>query len=471
MGFFDSWKVKVHVFLKYQVLFPGNVVEGFVQIENSGHVDFVAIRVKACGKDKTYLKRNEGMDDDGNSIVRTYTQSSVVYKQLVTLAGQMKCTGSRQSQQLPPGTYTYPFQFQLPTTIPPSFAKRCGDGDMADIMYYVKAYVDIPMGRDAAVKQHFTVLNAMPAQQWVHRNPVTVDRQWHVTLCCCIDKGNVNGRLFMDRTVIAINRDNLLICADIDNSAGQEPVESLEISLINNLIYRAQGVEERNRVVAGRNFINQGVAAGQRGRIQGVIPIPRDIVPTVTSFNVTSTYLVQIELNIPMASDPSHQFPVILTHAVDDTNFLPPVTFEQCQYRPWNRNEPHEFYYQPPPQPVYAYQPAPCPPPPGVNMWAPPPPAFGIMPAQQGWSAPTAYQQNAPPPPMPLGQIQWNSGAPMSEMPMQQPPPPPPVVGTYGAQQQQQGPPPPQQNYQGERQQQPAAAGGNAQQPLLEDDV
>eukprot|EP00672_Neobodo_designis_P006288 CAMPEP_0174874448 /NCGR_PEP_ID=MMETSP1114-20130205/76697_1 /TAXON_ID=312471 /ORGANISM="Neobodo designis, Strain CCAP 1951/1" /LENGTH=44 /DNA_ID= /DNA_START= /DNA_END= /DNA_ORIENTATION= len=44
MGFFDSWKCKVQVFLKHEVLFPGNVVEGFMQLECSSDIEMVACR-------------------------------------------------------------------------------------------------------------------------------------------------------------------------------------------------------------------------------------------------------------------------------------------------------------------------------------------------------------------------------------------------------------------------------------------
>ena len=184
-GFFDAWRVKIGVHLKHQVVYPGNLVEGFVEIVASGPIDFTAVRVKICGKEKIICRRNESrgtgrFDEQGfeirESYVATYAESVVVHKHLLTLAGHMKYNPIKlPSFIMPPGRYTYPFAFQLPTTVPPSFAKRADD-DEADILYYVNAYVDIPMGRDAVAKSYFTVLSAMPAAQWANKQTMLLER-------------------------------------------------------------------------------------------------------------------------------------------------------------------------------------------------------------------------------------------------------------------------------------------------------
>lgn len=403
MGFlnlFDSWKVGVSVHLKRDVYYPGNVVEGFVEINCSGPITMVAVRVKATGKEKIIVKRQKqvdmGVDDDGMPITETQTEtlmeSCSVYKQLITLAGQTKMSRNRQSIEVPAGRYTYPFAFQLPVDIPPSFAKRAGD-DMADIAYHIKAYVDIPMGRDAQHRNYFTVVKPMPQSQWIARAPSTQDRQWDITFCCCIDKGRVQARMFMDRTHIAMDRDNLVVCADIDNTNGKEPVKSLEVKLMHKLVYTASWVTETNVINEGTQFVNNEIAPGQKGRIAGVIQLPRGLIPSLTTFNVISEYWVDIELNIPMASDPKHRIPVIIAQAVDETNFTPPVTWGSNPYQRIMKGQCPEFYYQPPMNPCYQLNPIPCQPPTGYqyNMWAPQIQPQMPLPAPGIWAAPTAY--------------------------------------------------------------------------------
>lgn len=393
MNFFAASKVRVNTNLRHTVLYPGNVLEGVVELQVSQPVPFTAVRIKATGKERVYIRRQSpGVNPDDPPRIEEYRDSCVVFKQLITVAGSMKSYPSGSGGVLPPGQYYYPFAIQLPTNIPPSFSKPVKD-DFAEIVYYLKAYVDIPMGRDAVHRAHFTVVRPMPVSQHMQRAPVSVDRLFNVTFCCCIDKGKVNARMFMDRTLIAIDRDNLTICCDIDNSLGQEPVKSVEISLINNLTYKADWVVEKNRVVAGRHFLQKEIPPGQKSQIAGTIPLPRNIVPSLTTFNLESEYTISIELNIPWASDPIQTFNVTVAQSVDDSNFSPPMFWKENKYMRLRKGEfsAPEMYYQPPPMPVYQCVPIPLPPPPNVQMLS-----YNITIPPLGIPSAMWQQQNAP---------------------------------------------------------------------------
>lgn len=321
----------------------------------------------------------------------------------MTLAGKMKTTPYGGGGEMPQGRYYYPFAIQLPTNIPPSFSRLISN-DFAEIVYHVKAYVDIPYGRDATHYSHFTVLRPMPISQHMAMAPVSVDRMFDVTCCCCIDKGKVKAKMYMDRTLIAIDRDNLTIHCDIDNSLGQEPVESIEITLVNMLTYKAGYVTEKNRVVAAKHFLKKQIPAGQRAQIAGTIPLPRNIVPSLTTFNVQSDYKITIEMNIPWASDPVQEFNVIVAQSVDETNFSPQINWQSNNYMRLNKGQlsAPEMYYMPPPQPVYQAMLLPFAPPPN----APLPPYQQMQIAPLGLPSPI---RGAPAQIQPLG-IQMGGG-------------------------------------------------------------
>lgn len=57
---------------------------------------------------------------------------------------------------LQPGSYKYPFQFQLPPDTPSSFEGHCGR-----VRYYVKATMDRPWAFDDEVTSYFTVLQLL----------------------------------------------------------------------------------------------------------------------------------------------------------------------------------------------------------------------------------------------------------------------------------------------------------------------
>ena len=419
MGLFDVFKVDVRVRLDRHVYYPGNAITGVVEANVTSPISFVAIRVKVTAKERvvitkqeiTYYQDQNGMQQQ-RSTPRTYCASTAVWKQLLTLCGQMKNGGSRMSQTLPPGRYVFPFQFVLPLGVPPSFIRNSGD-DRAALTYCVKAYVDIPNGKDAKVREYLTVLSALPISQWAHKAPLSVDRQWNVTCCCCISKGVVSARIYMDRSLFAIDRDSVMIYADVDNTRGEEPVQSLEVSLRNCIQYRAQGQAETNYVTVGHNLIQQVVPPGQRGIIQGIVPVPRNAVPTVSTMNCTSTYTMDIELNIPMASDPKHSFPVVLCQSVDETNAQMPVgQQQQMMCIPPGVVTP-EYYYAPPPHPAMQPILPPLPPPPMVQMVVYGAPMYAVAPQAGYWDS-CVGNPNAPP--APLG------GAPTG--PYQSPPPP-----------------------------------------------
>lgn len=429
MNFFKSitGNTKVDVTTRHQVFYPGNVIEGVVRIDNKSDIDFSAVRLKICGKEKVHLVQNR-TDSNGESHRHDYYATTVVYKQLLTLAGNMKSQRSSQRHRMPGGTFYYPFSWQLPNNLPPSFSKKVSD-DHADIVYYVKAYVDIPAGRDAKDKAIFTLLRPMPVAQWIHRAPADVTRNHAVTLCCCIDKGNVHARIFMDRTIISIDRDHLQIFADINNEGGQEPVEGIEFSLNCVLTYRAQNHQEINRQRVGHHFLKSNIPAGGKGLVNGIIELRRDLLPTITTRNVDIKYTVSIEINIPYASDPCEKFPVVLAQSVDETNFVPPIDFNQCYWTVFDQHcQCPEFYYQPPPQPVYQPQMIPMGgPPPGATIYQA---DFSITPL--GLPSPN-WQQQAPP--MFMGQpvgphggtYNWGSGVQQQQVAnynMGAPPPP-----------------------------------------------
>ena len=122
MGFFDSWKVKVKAHLRHYVLYPGNIVEGFAEINVASPIEFVAVRVKVAGKERVTIRRERPQDAQGNRPPpEVFLSNTCTLKQLVTLAGQLKKSNIRDKMTMPAGTYFYPFSFQLPPNLPASF--------------------------------------------------------------------------------------------------------------------------------------------------------------------------------------------------------------------------------------------------------------------------------------------------------------------------------------------------------------
>lgn len=484
INLFEHCKVKPQISLRYTALYPGNILEGTVILNVGAPVEYTAVRIKLVGKERVVITKSERVPtpegEPPRYEKRTYSESVCVYKQLMTVAGTMKSNdhggffgSSAPRLSMPPGQWSYPFALQLPTNIPPSFSKKVSD-DYAEIVYFVKAYVDIPMGRDAVHRAYFTVIRPMPISQHIQKAPVDTTKTFDVTCCCCIDKGKVTARMFMDRTLIAIDRDHINVFFAIDNSNGQEPVVAINITLRNTLRYVAQGRTESNSYVAAANTITKRVEPGAKGDYCGVLLLNRQSVPSLFTTNIQSSYVISCELDIPNASDPCQSFNVIVSQTVDESNYSPIVFWNENKYMRLQKGQlsTPEMYYAPPPQPVYPPQMLPFAPPPSAPVFSynfstpplglPPPtwqqqavpmvqgaPAM-IQPLGTNWSGGysqrMASEATMPPPP---------SNAFMPQQQQQQQPYPPPVV------QQQQYPPPMQQ------QQYPPPPANHLMEPLL----
>ena len=169
MGFFDSMRMSVSLDLAQNVVFPGNILNGTAKLNVTGDIEFVGIRLIARGMEyvKVSYDEQEGPDSEGNyrTVTRHTDHNQLIYEQVMTLAGQMKCSGSRQSVKVGPGNYTYPFALQLPSNLPPTMFSDTSRLDVS-VRYNLECEVDIPMGFDKATTVPFTVLSAIPASQW-----------------------------------------------------------------------------------------------------------------------------------------------------------------------------------------------------------------------------------------------------------------------------------------------------------------
>lgn len=414
--------VRVTTHLRHQVFYPGNVVEGFVEVQVSAPTPFRAIRVRLCGKEYVHVERHQqvpeytppGEPQRYRDIVIKHESKHAIYNRLVTLAGSMKTAPTAYESVLPPGTFYYPFAFQLPRHLPASFSRKISD-DSAEIQYYVKAYVDIPSGRDGVHRALFRVLRPLPISQYAQAAPFNFAHTFDVTCCCCISKGKVGIRLFMNRTIIALDRDTLQVFCDVDNTMGEEPVESLHISLSNDLSYSAEGMTENHRLDAGSQTLKGTVIpAGGKGQIMGTVPLDRNALPTIRTSNIQSNYVLTATVNIPWASDPEQNINVIVAQTVDESNWAEQVVWNENPFQPLppHRHSEPEAFYQPPPNPAFQYTPPPVAPP--------------MQPYQ-----PVSYQFQMPPYGVP--NQQWQStGMVVSGQPYQATQPQQPVMWQQG---------------------------------------
>src|SRR3989454_1867644 len=108
--------------------YTGEVIEGTVVIETTREVSSRGLYVDFTGTEETVITRSAG------KTTVTYRSKATVVQWRLPLRGE---------ESVPPGTYRYPFQFQIPPHGLPSYAGR-----HASVKYILSARLDVPLWLD-----------------------------------------------------------------------------------------------------------------------------------------------------------------------------------------------------------------------------------------------------------------------------------------------------------------------------------
>src|SRR2546427_1100215 len=108
--------------------FTGEVIEGTVVIETTREVSSRGLYVDFTGTEETVITRSAG-------------KTTVTYRSKATIVQWRLPVRGEESIQ--PGTYRYPFQFQIPLHALPSYAGR-----HASVKYILSARLDVPLWLD-----------------------------------------------------------------------------------------------------------------------------------------------------------------------------------------------------------------------------------------------------------------------------------------------------------------------------------
>ncbi len=411
-NFVAAFSVDTKVNISRNTFYPGNIVEGVVIVTTTKPVSVRAIRVKLVGRELASVVVRAGKRST------RYTSKACFLKELVTLAGSLKHGPQGDYWTIEPGTYSYPFAFQLPVQgLPASFMIRHGES-FGGVTYQVKAYVDIPNGCNAASRAPFSLLRPLRLDQWINPMPVSQDRNFDLTCCCCISKGTNAARFFMDRTNISLDRDKIEVCVDIDNTNAKEPVDAVEVSLIQCGYFNGRGHTRNTQEEVVTVRLAQKIEAGAKGRVTGTLLLAtgaaKVMAPSSATAIVYCSYIIKINLDVPWADDPYHAFNVTVGVSVDEANLVPPLLNENTtvMLQKGQLSVPEKFY-APPPAAVYQYVPIPNgdlyakgAPVPQYNLYAIAPSGY---PGAQWNGQPPVAPGNEENVTMPLG-LQWSQG-------------------------------------------------------------
>lgn len=233
----------------------------------------------------------------------------------------------------PAGSFSYPFQYRLPDTLPGVFSKKKkkkhGDKFKAKIAYKIKAVLENHK-HDLIVKQHLVVYSKLDGPIVPKHHNKTAE----VRTLCCIPRGPVSVEAWVDKSCY-VSGETAQIHVSVQNNS-TVPVNHFNSKLIREMtINNGRGRTKRLcKVMSEARY--EGCPPGEsRSRaVPLLLKSKRNnyLKPSTKSGLVECKYHVLIEMDIPWAPDIEIPSPVTLYMPLSPswTNWAPPAWANHC---------------------------------------------------------------------------------------------------------------------------------------------
>lgn len=324
-------KGKIHVNTERPTYYPGEVVNGNVFCDIKEPVQCEAVVMKCKGKEKVYWQETRTRSD-GDGGQESYEVTYDANKELF----ELKIVLSAVTAMIPVGQWIYPFSFQLPTGIPPSFEFKdsCwsqGENNKikAKVEYKFKGTVEVKgtFAKDLKGDVKVGIMDAPLASF----PPGKMELDQDVMFCCCISKGAVKLGVELDKGAYYVG-ETANINVNIQNNSSVD-IDKMKAKLYRTLILRADGHTKKFRHEMNR-MEYQGVKEGEESNQLQHLPLQGQFLPQTDSKHITCRYHVEIECAVPWCPD-------IELHA--------PLGLYEAPKVQWGYTPPSGLEYYPPP--------------------------------------------------------------------------------------------------------------------------
>ncbi|TMW65703.1 hypothetical protein Poli38472_008345 [Pythium oligandrum] len=314
-------KGKISIAIEKPSYIAGEIVRGTIYVSAFEPIQCDAVVLKATGKEKVSWSEEVGIDEP---VVEEHEREQEFFKEKVVICAF--------PHTLEAGEYSYPFQYQLPPTLPGVFSmERYSSMSIsnlkASITYKFKATFDVGgyYAKDLKAKTHLVVHEQLTQSIRPSQDSTTQSVNW----LCCFNKGTLTLSVAMDKNVYFPGETAQINCQIANNS-------EVEISAMHCHLYQditlqlAYGPQTFERKIAEATF--PGVPA----KTTANQPQPLLLAPTLeggvmnpstTGTIIQCAYRVEIECDIPWCPDVQLHLPVtIIAPAVPDPMYMAPPT-------------------------------------------------------------------------------------------------------------------------------------------------
>jgi len=358
MGAGGSWfQGTVEVALERGQYRAGDVVKGYVLVQAHGMMECTDLIVNLNGETRTCAAYNESVTKekkvgDGPPIIETEQIPRKAW-QRQTFVTETRYIARFMNSMLPPGTYEFPFEFQLHSALPSSVFVEPGvrfneantfEESHASIMYGVEVQLTRPgfLQPTLGYKTAFDLISQVP-------RPITpaytIDKQ-AVNCCCCIGKGSITLSAALQFNAF---RANEMINVRIQmNNESETTVSGIVVEVLETVHIAAMGKHAtRFRVIAEVKLPESILPKGGFGEAFGTEPqfvsirLPPFNHCTLKSQLLTITHSVRVRADTPFGiTNPSIDLPVTLhrsdvvqaafappRHEGEDVDFAPAIAY------------------------------------------------------------------------------------------------------------------------------------------------
>jgi hypothetical protein len=215
-----------------------------------------------------------------------------------------------------PGTYTYPFEYQLPPDLPGVFEIEDYSGGLVRdltcrISYKLKATLDVNgfFAKDLKANYHLTVHEQLT--QTIQPGHDSTSQS--VNFLCCFNKGTCHLDVTMDKNVYLAGETAQVYCKI--NNGSQVDITNMRCKLVQAITFKAHGHNETfTRELCRQTF--PGVPAGAVMEQPQPLPLVPNvhekaiINPSTSGLLITCSYHVDVECNIPWCPDVRLRLPL-----------------------------------------------------------------------------------------------------------------------------------------------------------------
>lgn len=305
----------------------GEIITGKViaHITTPKVVDKVVLKVMCKEKVEWEEERShteyEGEGENRRAITRysrhDHKFKSKIFKDVIVV--------STLAHMLPPGTYQYPFSYQLRPDLPGCFKHKRSQRSMdphhhhplqteASVCYTLKAQFETAgtFARDIKCREEIIINSFF---DWNKMQPARAHKEGDVIVCCCFNKGKAALTCDFDKAAYAAG-EVAQVKAYIKNESTKE-IAHMRVQLMRNISIRDGSGHSRS--FSDRIAVAEYSGVGPQRAETRDLPLPlqgkngsKEFLPSTNAPHVSCNYVFEVVCDIKMAFDIEAKLPMVV---------------------------------------------------------------------------------------------------------------------------------------------------------------